>query len=230
MSKNTGMSTTLSIIAVVVAAIALVIGIIAIAKNGNGPANGGFVPEEIPETDPSRISAIDSADHVRGDRNAAISIIEFSDFECPFCQAVHPTLQQIVDDYDGEVKWAYRHLPLEQIHPQATPSAIASECVAQLAGNDAFWQFIDTMFENQSQLGADFYEETAVGLGVSASAFNTCIESDATLALVGEDVTEAIEANIMGTPFMVVVRGNERIPVSGAQPYEAFVQAIEEVR
>lgn len=81
-------------------------------------------------------------DHILGDRNAPIAIIEYSDYQCPFCHAVHPTYKQIMKEYDGKVMWVYRHFPLS-FHPEAMPLAIASECVASLKGNDAFWAFSD---------------------------------------------------------------------------------------
>tara|TARA_B100001179_G_C18513536_1_gene369634 strand:- start:114 stop:884 length:771 start_codon:yes stop_codon:yes gene_type:complete len=90
-------------------------------------------------------------DHYRGAENASIQIIEYSDLECPFCSRIHPTLEQVVANNDNVV-WAYRHLPLDSIHPQAMPAAIASECVAREEGNEAFGTFIDTIFENQDKL------------------------------------------------------------------------------
>ena len=82
--------------------------------------------------------------------NPEFTVIEYSDFECPFCSRVHPTLDRLAEENDN-VTWVYRHLPLS-FHPQALPAAIASECVAQEEGNDAFWQFADTIFANQSEL------------------------------------------------------------------------------
>ena len=90
---------------------------------------------------------ISGDDHIFGNKNADVIIVEYSDFECPFCQQFHPTLKQIVADYDGQVAWAYRHLPLESLgHVNAKPAAEASECVAELGGNDAFWQYTNLLF------------------------------------------------------------------------------------
>lgn len=83
-------------------------------------------------------------DHIRGDANAPIKIIEYSDYECPFCSRVHPTIQSLLST-NSDVAWIYRHLPLEQIHPMARPLAEASECAAELGGNDAFWAFTDAL-------------------------------------------------------------------------------------
>lgn len=92
-----------------------------------------------------------NSDHFRGNETAPIQIIEYSDLQCPYCSRIHPTLQQIIANNDNVV-WVYRHLPLESIHPQAMPAALAAECVAKEEGNDAFWSFADTIFENQDQL------------------------------------------------------------------------------
>lgn len=89
-------------------------------------------------------------DHYKGSADAEIAIIEYSDFECPFCSRIHSTLEQVVNTHDNTA-WAYRHLPLG-FHPQALPAAIASECVAEHEGNDAFWEFTDAIFADQSKL------------------------------------------------------------------------------
>ena len=89
-------------------------------------------------------------DHYKGSMYPTITIIEYSDFECPFCARIHTTLDQIVQENDN-VAWAYRHLPLN-FHPQAYPAAIASECVAQEEGNEGFWEFADALFADQSLL------------------------------------------------------------------------------
>lgn len=83
-------------------------------------------------------------DHILGDRNAPIAIIEYSDYECSFCHSVHPTYKQIMEQYDGKVMWVYRHFPLRG-HAEAMPLAVAAECVASLKGNDAFWKFTDSL-------------------------------------------------------------------------------------
>jgi len=89
-------------------------------------------------------------DYFKGDVNAEITIYEWSDYECPFCSRVHPTLQRVVDTYPN-VNWVYRNLPLS-FHAQATPAAKAALCIGQEEGNDAFWQFTDTLFADQSVL------------------------------------------------------------------------------
>lgn len=83
-------------------------------------------------------------DHIKGDKDASITIIEYSDMECPYCQRFHPTMQQVINDYGDKVNWVYRHFPLTSIHPNAMNLALSSECVAELEGNDKFWEFVDS--------------------------------------------------------------------------------------
>jgi len=93
----------------------------------------------------AKLPKLTSSDHVRGDRNADVLLIEYSDFQCPFCQRFHPTAQQALDE-NKEVALVYRHFPLDQLHPLARPAALASECVAEIGGDEAFWKFADEVF------------------------------------------------------------------------------------
>lgn len=84
-------------------------------------------------------------DWLRGDENAPISIIEFSDIDCPFCKRFHPTMKQVLEDYDGQVNWVYRHFPLPTLHPDAPRKAAAAECAGHIGGNNTFWAFVDSL-------------------------------------------------------------------------------------
>lgn len=91
---------------------------------------------------------VDENDHIRGSVDAKIKLIEYSDFECPFCKRHHPVMQQLVSTYSAsDFAWVYRHLPLTSIHPTAQPLAEASECAAEIGGNDGFWAFADAVFQ-----------------------------------------------------------------------------------
>ena len=92
---------------------------------------------------------VDENDHVLGNSNAPITIIEFSDTECPVCKKFHETMQKIMDEYgkDGEVKWVYRHFPLDQIHSKARKEAEATECANEIGGNEKFWEYINKIYE-----------------------------------------------------------------------------------
>ena len=92
------------------------------------------------------VPPINEKDHIIGNPNAEIIIIEYSDFECPFCKTHHATLKKIVEEYDGQVAWVFRHYPILQLHPNAFEKAVASECVSQIKGEDAFWEYTDLLF------------------------------------------------------------------------------------
>jgi protein-disulfide isomerase len=95
------------------------------------------------------IAPVTAADHTKGSPDADITWVEYSDLECPFCARIHPDLIKLLTEYDGKVRWVYRHFPLSQLHPNAEGLARASECIAQLEGEDAFWGYIDHVYANQ---------------------------------------------------------------------------------
>ncbi|MCI0597832.1 DsbA family protein [Candidatus Parcubacteria bacterium] len=167
-------------------------------------------------------------DHVRGNPDAKVTIIEFSDFECPFCAQFHPTLERIVRE-NPDVKWIYRHFPLSSIHSRAFNAAVASECAARLGGNDAFWAFADAAFENQQDLGDTLYMKAAADIGIDTDAFRTCLADETIAKKVQADADEAVAAGGRGTPFSVIVHTQgERIPFSGALPYEQVATLVKE--
>ncbi|OGM15088.1 hypothetical protein A3D84_04595 [Candidatus Woesebacteria bacterium RIFCSPHIGHO2_02_FULL_42_20] len=110
----------------------------------------GTLPQGITKLDAATVAKLpklSNNDHVRGSRNAAIKLIEYSDFQCPFCQRFHPTVRQAVSDYGDKIALVYRHFPLDSLHPRARPAALASECIAELGGDEAFWKFVDEVFK-----------------------------------------------------------------------------------
>ena len=166
-------------------------------------------------------------DHIRGNTNAKVSIIEYSDFECPFCKRHHPTMTQLMDKYGDDVNWVYRHFPLS-FHPNAEPAGLASECVNELGGNDAFWSFADTIFETQGEWA---YEKYVSDLGLDTNAFNDCIESKKYAQHLQDDMSGGSAAGVNGTPGNIIVNnatGETRL-VSGAQPIGSFTSIIDQM-
>lgn len=94
------------------------------------------------------VPPVTDSDHIFGNAQGKIALIEYSDYECPYCQRFHPTAQQLVEN-NSDLMWVFRHFPLDNIHKDARPLAIASECVAKVAGNDAFWKFTDAVYNAQ---------------------------------------------------------------------------------
>jgi len=214
--------------------IAFLIAIVLIAgayiyKRGDGE---GRVVEDVTGTEQEEeisFRGVQQNDHVRGNLDAKISIIEFSDFECAFCARIHPTLARLVDE-NTDVNWVYRHFPLTSIHSRARDAAVASECVAKLGGNDAFWEFSDSVFENQNKLGSDLYEEIASDLGINKSEYNSCLLDRQIVERVFTDLNEAINNGGRGTPFSVVVAADGSLSTfSGALPYETIRDLVDQI-
>ncbi|MFA5799455.1 MAG: thioredoxin domain-containing protein [Candidatus Peribacteraceae bacterium] len=110
-------------------------------------ANPNYVSKDKDVTNAKNVVPVDvAAEHIRGNKDARLAIIEYSDFQCPFCRNVHPTYQQLIALYGDKIMWVYRHFPLG-FHPDAEPFAIGSECAAELGGSDAFWSFADKVMQ-----------------------------------------------------------------------------------
>src|SRR2546425_9663413 len=173
-------------------------------------------------------------DHIRGEASAEVSLIEYSDFECPFYKRFHGTPASLMGRYAGRVNWVYRHYPLDFHNPAARREAIASECAAQIGGKEAFWQYADAVF-NQTQsdgkgLPADNSAEViAVRLGMDRARFMRCLEDPASAKRVNEDLVDGAAAGISGTPT-TLIRNNRTGAtemIVGAQPPEALIAAVE---
>jgi protein-disulfide isomerase len=171
-------------------------------------------------------------DHIYGSPDAPISLIEYSDFECPFCKRFHTTPKDLVDAYPGEVNWVYRHLPLPMHAPGAQRQAEAAECAAELGGNDAFWAYADAIYARTESNGTGFalvdLVPLAVEVGLDEKPFQTCLSSERHAERVREDVAEASRLGVNSTPT-VIVRQNRTGAVrlrSGALPMDVFAADI----
>ena len=181
------------------------------------------------------VKPVNGEDHIRGNAKAPVKVVEFSDFECPFCKSFHASMRQVMNDYekDGKVAWIYRHFPLDQIHSKARKEAQAAECAAELGGNTAFWAYADRLFEiapSNNRLDLAQLPKVAQETGLDQAKFETCLEGDQR----GGKFATHIEANLQdamasggtGTPYSLVINSKGHIfPINGAQPYEA-VKAI----
>jgi protein-disulfide isomerase len=156
----------------------------------------------------------------KGPANAPIEIIEFSDFQCPFCQRANPTVEQVLKTYGDRIHFVYRHFPLNN-HPNARPAAEASQCAAE---QGKFWEYHDTLFANPSKLSDADLKQHAAGLGLDTGKFNACVDTHKYKAQVDADMEAGEEAGVNGTPAFFV---NGRM-LSGAQPYEQFKRLIDE--
>lgn len=179
-------------------------------------------PEPLPAEELPTIQnfEITKADHIRGDFNAPITLVEFSDFECPFSARHNPTLIKILDDYSGKVRLVYRHFPLG-FHPNAQKAAEASECAAE---QGKFWEYHDKLFENQPNgYSLEKFKQWAKDLGLNSGKFNECLDSGKFAQKVKGDFQEGAEKGVNGTPATFV---NGQL-VSGALPFDSFKQTID---
>jgi protein-disulfide isomerase len=169
-------------------------------------------PPVVPVTyDPSR---------VKGDADAPITIVEFGDFQCPFCGRVQPLLRDVLAKYQGKVKLAYRDFPLSQIHAHAEMAAEASRCAL---AQGKFWEMHDRMFADQAALDEAALTKTAAGLGMDQNSFESCLKSNKYKAVVQQDAQAGSEAGVNATPTFFI-NGES---LSGAQSAADFTHIIE---
>jgi len=169
-----------------------------------------------------QLPPITQADHVRGDlTKAKIAMVEYSDYECPYCKQFHTTMQDVVKAYGTDVAWIYRYFPLS-FHQNAEKEAEAAECVAQLGGNDAFWKFTDAIYSRTTSNGLGF-ALTALGplakeVGVDQKKFQTCLDSGKNAKLVADEQAGGEASGIDGTPGTIIITKDGRSDIiTGAQ-------------
>ncbi len=171
-----------------------------------------------PQPDASAIS-IGPDDHIFGDPNAPITVVEFSDFQCPFCQQFHPTMKQLVENFPGKVRWIWKHFPLS-FHPQAQQAAEASECAAE---QGKFWEYADAMFENQALFSqAGIFEKLATDTGLNKDSFANCLSSGKYTEKVNNDYQMGVSAGVSGTPGSFI----NDVYVAGAKSYASLEQIV----
>ncbi len=158
---------------------------------------------------------------IRGTADAPVTLVEFSDFHCPFCKRVQPTLTQVFEKYPGKVRLFFRHLPLDALHPQARSATEASWC-AQDQGK--FWEYHDLLFANAPKAGEDDLKHYAEQIDLDMRRFESCLSQNVHRDSIQRDIDEVNKLGTSGTPAFFI---NGR-PLSGAQPMEKFVQVIDD--
>lgn len=211
----------------IVAAALIIAGSIIYVNNPNSSSLSASAEKAALAQQEKKVSiALSEADHIRGAKDASVTIVEFSDLECPFCKNFHLTLQQALQDYDGKVNWAYKHFPIDSRHPKARREAEAAECAADLGGNDKFWEFIDTVFKitpSNNGLDLTLLSEIATRIGLDKQSFQLCLDSGKFAEKVDQDYQQGLKAGVQGTPGSFV----NGVLVGGAVPYEELRSVIE---
>lgn len=222
---------------------AIIAGALYLSNGGGGNQAAGPQPVDISDI----TVEVTRDDHILGDADAPIKIVEFSDTECPFCKRFHESILEVLPEYEGQVAWVYRHLPLPQLHPQAPRQAEATECAAELGGNDAFWAYTNRLFDitpANNGLQDSQLPEIAEFAGLDREEFLACLNSGDMKERVDEDSRNAIAiiqqfvdlglARGVGTPFSVIVNDDGEVlaPIAGFvgadQLRQVFDQAFAE--
>lgn len=198
--------------------------------NNNNPNNQAALPTRPAELKIAKPSVKD--DHWRGSTNARYVWVEYSDFECPFCKTVHPSMLKLADAYKDQIAWVYRQFPLS-FHQNAEKEAEASECMAEQGGNDAFWNFADKIFERTTSNGTGFALDQlgplAAEIGLNQTQFQQCLDSGKYTNKVKSSLSDASQAGIQATPTGVIydMKTGKTLLVEGALPYDSLKQQLD---
>src|SRR3989344_3170200 len=181
------------------------------------------------------VDPVTSADHIIGNPNAKLIVVEYSDTECPYCKTFHATMNRIMSEYgkDGNVAWVYRQFPIESLHPvNAHNEAEATKCANKLGGNTKFWEYINKVFEitpSNNRLDQAELPKIAKAIGLDVTEFNKCLESDEMKTVVDAHIASGAKAGVSGTPYSIILVNKKAVSgINGAQPYEVVKAQIEE--
>lgn len=178
------------------------------------------------------LDPITNKDHILGNPNAKIVIVEYSDLECSFCKKFHPTMTQVMSEYgeSGKVAWVYRHFPLSS-HPKADKQAQATECVAKLGGNTKFWEYTNKIFEvtpSNNGLDMSLLPKLAKELGIDEVAFTACLDSDEMKPIIEAGIASGLKAGVSGTPHSIILLNKKVVgTIEGAQSFATIKAQID---
>jgi protein-disulfide isomerase len=169
---------------------------------------------------PPRIEVDMDPNRLRGNPNAPVTIVEFSDFQCPYCQRAYPIIQAVLAKYAKQVKISYRDFPLRGMHPQAQLAAQASRCAGE---QGKFWEYHDELFSKPNQLSQEQLTQHATAIGLDGEQFQACLVSGRFDGSIEQDLQDGMQAGVSGTPAFFI----NGILVSGAQPASVFEKTID---
>ncbi len=212
----------------IVIAGALIAGGVFLAGKGSVPTNG---------TTDGKVTVrpyTPGVDHILGNPNAQVKVIEYMDLECSHCKIFNDTMHLIMKYYgeSGKVAWVQRPFPLTQIHSKAAQEAYAAECAAAQGGDTAYFAYTDRIFEiTPSDNGLDLTQLPVIAkdVGLNVDTFNACMKEDTFNDKIQTSYNEAIAAGAQGTPFTVLMVGSDSVVLNGAQPYDSMRAAIDAV-
>ena len=210
------------------------------------PVSKTVTTQNSPQVPNVSMKAVTSADHILGNPNAPIKIVEYSDPSCPYCKMFNPTMQQVMTAYgpSGQVAWVYRSFPLDKpdqngniLHPNAGHESQALECAASVGGNDKFWVFEKNWYDTFPLQGAtqrSVADDTtqlaqiAKNSGLDAQGFSDCLSSAQFKDKVNAEYTDGINAGVSGTPYNIIITpSGSKIPLSGAVSFATLKTTID---
>jgi len=192
-------------------------GAVVVPPKNDGDSGNDTPPVPPPTADVGEL--VDDDDAVRGPEDAKITIVEFSDFECPFCGRAIPVVEQVMEEYEGDVKLIFKDFPLS-FHQNAQKAAEAAECAGE---QDQYYEYHDVLFDNQTALSISDLKQYAADLGLDTEAFNSCLDNGDMAAEVQADFAAGQAVGVSGTPTFFI-NGQK---IVGAQPFSAFKQIID---
>lgn len=200
-----------------------------VARQG-GSANQPNARQERPTS--IKIKKPSTAEHWRGSKNARYVWVEYSDLECPFCKKIHPDMVKLMEENKDKVAWVYRHYPLS-FHQNAQKEGEAAECAAAYGGNDAFWSYIDKIYERTTSNGTGFAVDSlgplAAELGIDQGKFQDCLDKGTYEKKVKDEFKEGSTAGVQATPTGVIydMKTGKTTLIEGALPYASLKEALD---
>lgn len=192
-----------------------------VAKKLDGVGRGQGGGDEAPTTGLDVAPHLVDSDPSWGPKDAAVVVVEFSDFQCPFCKRfANDTSQKLQDAYGDKIRYVFKNLPLKSIHPHALGAAIASQCAHE---QGKFWEYYHKLFDNQRNLDADKLVDYAAELGLNKGKFTSCVARRDVADKVEADIQAAVKLGVNGTPGFIIA-GTK---LSGAQPFDNFKAEID---
>ena len=234
-------------VAIIIAAVIIAVSIVWIKKPTGTVSTTASSSLSIPATQ-TVLAPVTGDDHILGNPNAPVKIVEFSDPSCPYCKMFYPVMQQIMNTYgaSGQVAWIYRAFPLDKpdpsgnvLHPNAGHESQALECAEVLGGNDKFWAYANRLYDitpsvtpttpnglDQSQLPV-----IAQYVGLNVTTFNQCLSSGQTASRVDAEYQEGLAAGVDGTPYSFIISSgsNTPIPIPGSESYAQMKTIIDQL-
>ncbi|MEI6580957.1 MAG: thioredoxin domain-containing protein [bacterium] len=188
-------------------------------------------PDGSPKLSDIKIKAVSPDEHIAGNPNAKVVIVEYSDSECPFCKVFQNTMNQVISQTSGKVAWVYRHYPIAELHPKAFNEALAMECAWEQGGNDVFWKYANELFartESNNKLDPNELPKIATSLGLNIDTFYTCLSTEKYGDKIKAEMADGSKAGVNGTPNSFILKNGKIVDtIQGAEPLESVMQKID---